>query len=123
MRKNGMIEVKIFLTSFSAIFLFAVIALVCPTVGTAQITEGEAIKIARSSGCVAGMFPDDPEFRRFIRREDLEDQLFSLRAKNLTPPMKPAYVFEVYETGTYITEKNEVYSITSTGWDHKLIAV
>ena len=87
----------------------------------AQISEGEAIKIASSSGCVTGMARD--EFRRVVRREDLEDELFALRAKNLTPPMKPAYIFEVSSTGTYITEKKEVINVTSTGWDHKLIAV
>jgi hypothetical protein len=120
--KVGNVMERLF-ADFSGMFLVIFFLLMSSSIGMAQISEAEAIKRGGANGCVAGMFPDAPQFRRFIRREDLEDQLFSLSARDLTAPTKPAYLFEVYSTGTYITEKNEVNDITSTGWDHKLIAV
>ncbi len=111
------------LTDFNGMFLVMVMVLLSPLIGIAQVTEADAIKAVQSDRCVTALSPNAPQFLRFIRREELEDQLFALRAKNLAPPTKPAYIFEVSSTGTYITEKNEVIEVTSTGMNNKLVAI
>ena len=103
------------------VLLLSVSIAVC----NAQITESDAKKLALSSECLQSASPGKPEFLRFTRLEDVEDDLFDLRVALKAPPSKPAYVFSVSSIGTFITDKNEIISVASShgGRLEKIVAV
>jgi hypothetical protein len=103
----------------------AILLAVSIAVCNAQITEPEAKKLAASSECLRSASPGKPEFLRFTRLEDIEDDLFDLRIVLKAPVVKPAYVFSVSSIGTFITDKNEVISVSSShgGRLEKIIVV
>jgi hypothetical protein len=103
------------------VLLLSVSIAVC----NAQIAEAEAKKLAASSECLRAAYPGKPEFLRFTRLEDIEDDLFDLRAVLKAPVVKPAYVFSVSAIGTFITDKNEVMSVSSShgGKREKIVVV
>lgn len=91
----------------------------------AQITEADAKKLALSNECLRSASPGKPEFLRFTRLEDIEDDFFDLRGVSKWPPAKPVYVFSVSPNGTFITDKNEVISVSSShgGKQEKIVVV
>lgn len=101
---------------FVAIFLLLV-SVNC----IAQITETQAKNLAESNLCLSET--GKPEYLRYTRDEDFEDEIFSLQVKDYKNPAKAAYVFRVKNTGTFITPSNEVLVIQSTGDDSKVVAV
>jgi len=107
---------------FNKLIALGVLTVIFPIAGEAQVTEAAAIEAVRSSRCVASTSPPEPLLLRVTRTEDLEDEIFGLRARDPAPLLKPVYLFEVHTTGTFIVD-NKVIIVTSTVMDKKLIAV
>ena len=78
----------------------------------AQFDEQKAKELVKGVRCASSVnSKQDP--LRLIRREDLEDQLFSLQEKIVGKISKAAYIFEVRTTGYFILSPSEVVYISS----------
>lgn len=104
-------------------FLIAVFVLITVINCVAQITETQAKNLAESNQCVRKLSTDKPEYLRFTRDEDFEDDLFDLQKKDYNNLIKAAYIFRIKAKGTFITSSGEILQIDSTGDNSIVVAV